>query len=287
MIPLCTYVKSFFNPSVETADYPKHTDGKLFLTTNEEGGQSTISELSEEPIYGNTIVCTSGFFGLNVAAKRGSTSKINQNKIEYLVFVDNSKRVEKFWKQLEFIIRESDSRGEVKNKTIELLKKCPQDFFPGEAVEELKSSVKNLEREISSGDSWLSNEEQFQKIKKIFDKNHFVFLPIDLCHKKSIENLSSGMLRNSMKADLLYLSNVREYAEKDGRIANFRNSMEALLHSINNNNFCIDTIPRSYGIDCEDVYPLTQRIVRNLSLDNIDEIASSSPSDSDNFEAEI
>lgn len=236
---------------------------RLFLTTNEEGQDSTLEKLSRHELNGDTIVGVSGFFILNAASCRGITSEHSREGIRNIIVLDKSIPLEDFWENTVRIVKTSSDRFEVADRIEKLLMDKRKLYYgyncccDGCLQEDVKSRIRRLRCEITSGQSWLSSDLRFERIKRIFGENRFVFKRVDLCDSATVHDIASRMRACGMKLDMVYLSNVREYAEDDGYLAEFRQSLNPLVSS---DGFLVDTKPREGSL--YNRVKLTQRVSR-------------------------
>lgn len=184
---------------------------RVFLHSNEDCQEDTLKTLSEKVVTGNTAIGVSGFFLLNAVAARSAAGSLT---IENIVLIDCSLRVEHFWKEMERIIRLSSARGELIDQVEGLLYDESVRYFSGnpdmDTAALAKSGIRHLEVDVASGLSWLSTDENFEKIKKIFDANKFVFLRMDLKDASSVGRLCEVLKDHSFTVDMLYASNVTD-----------------------------------------------------------------------------
>lgn len=236
---------------------------RVFLVTNESGQTETLGKMRRHPMNGNTMVGVSGFFVLNAAAVRAVETSNPEKKVKYLVLLDRSQRVNDFWNQMQCIITQSSSRDDVITQVKDLLLD-KKDFYytsytsPDGSLSTAKYYIAELDREIVSGASWLSSDEKYQRIKEIFDANHFVCLQQNLCNKRAMDALAGTMEERGMTLDTLYLSNTREYAEMDSLLEVYQESLDKLITA---RVFVIDTKPRIGGCT-HHLEELTQRVFR-------------------------
>ncbi len=199
---------------------------RLFLTTNEEDKSKTLNTLANVPVQGDTFVGVSGFFSLNAAAVRGTMSF---GEIKHIVIVDRGSRVEAFWKETAKIIRESSSRAEVIEKGGQLIEKNKELYFGGGQIAPsvaARAAQEAFQKEISDGTSWLSSDEKFQSIKRIFDAGCFEFRRVDLFSNEQVEDLMDDLDDQGRTVDTVYVSNVHEYLETPGERKAYNRSLK-------------------------------------------------------------
>lgn len=238
---------------------------RIFLTTNEGNHDKVLDDLKKEALIGNTVVdehggsafiAVSGFCGLNLASVRGEDSENADEKIDALIVLDRSSRVEAFWKEMKEIIVSSETRHEVIAKLEKLVE---TDLFKGV---KLPSHIKydpltGLREEILKGTSWLSTTRRFNKIKEIFVNNRFIFKRVDVTDRESMQSLKEAIQNAQLKVDALYVSNIAEYLKPDEAIP-FKEGMRLIAQ---NNTLVVDTAPRP----TKDA-PLKQRVVREFKI---------------------
>ncbi len=204
-------------------------DYRLFLTTNEKGQEATLDRLSKEPRSGNTIMGVSGFFVFNAAAARTQPDDLS------ILLVDCSKRVEFFWKNILPKLQRANDRIDAMTCICnELTSNANRYYHPEEVskftavngqIQEAKpedpkqerltpdlfvrgSVIPSLMNEVRNGSSWLSTDEKFKKIQKIFNEKRFHFKLIDLLNPKSAQELKEFAKKHQLTIDTLYFSNV-------------------------------------------------------------------------------
>jgi hypothetical protein len=261
--------KPIFNQAFKNLPECPPNDETLFLTTTEENLARILGIMGREPLVGDVMMGVSGFYTLNVAAVRAQN---NGQKIPYLLLVDCSTRVEKFWIKMQEIMQEAKTPQDVSLKILDFASSNPEEFWKpshsnnSQCVKEASrkrayTDVNNLALEIESGTSWLSSQEKFETIKQIF-KDRFAFVRLDFFDGKSVRALCSRISQLNFKFDSIYLSNMREHAEIDRNLPGFHESLKELKSVITDKTLFIDTKPRvvqkNYTGD------LTQRVVRNI-----------------------
>lgn len=239
---------------------------RIFLTTNEGLHEEVLIELQREPVIGNTFldshggntfIAVSGFCGLNIASVRGDESE-NPAKIDTIIILDRSLRVQNFWEKMKEIITSSNTRHEVIDKLEELI------FSELFKVKGMPSHIKydpltDLRGEILAGNSWLSTTRRFNVIKQIFANKRFIFKRIDVTDLKSMQSLKEALLKNNRKVDTLYISNIPEYLKAD----QFESFKQGISELVEDKIFVVDTVPRK-SVDeklCQRVLKLTREKV--------------------------
>jgi len=191
--------------------------GFVYPVTNETGQKETIQTMENLPSAGNTLIGVSVFFLLNVAAVRGDA-------IKALMCIDLSSRVEAFWYDFKKVITSSVTIEETTRKVIELVTQKASVYFKDNCSQ---VPIELLKREISEGVSWLSSDERFCRIKRIFAEGRFVFMLADLRNAETTYSIREKMTRIGLVADSVYLSNLydcnRNSAKKELLLTSVRN----------------------------------------------------------------
>jgi hypothetical protein len=272
-------LKTIFEPEFgyEGRDDHRH---RVFLSTNEIGLNATFSHIRKEPVVGDTFIGTSSFFNLNAFSVR---SQAPGRTLKYLVVVDCSLRVEKFWKEfaqkmassVNTIDEAQDVVYDIMNENAEFFFRPSRQiiFFGATPLEQASMSYEKFIKEIRQGLTWLSCKKRFSIILELFRQHHFFFVRADLSDPIAMKKLQRRLVEGSMHLDTLYLSNVREYVNDDGRIASFQNTMKSFVSP---ETLIIDTNIR------ESLYslkPLVQRVGRlgNTSVTRYFPSSSNSP----------
>lgn len=199
---------------------------------------------------------TSGIFGLDVTANLSASSPIAG-----VISIDNSSRVAKFWEQFTTFIVDCKSPAEMQVGLIELLSKHKDTFFPKSTQDQItiiKDYETALNEQISSGQSWLSNQTKFDSIKSLFANKTFVHLTQDLSDPKTTTMIQVAMKTHSLKFAILYLSNIREVCEGKGELARFQEAMGKLQECADEHTLVIEVELRPGGLRNE--APLTQKV---------------------------
>lgn len=241
---------------------------RVFLVTNELANEETIDILARQKIAGNAIMGVSGFFTLNLASVRGTRAEGNET-IEYLILFDRSLRVEHFWAHMKPIIQNSNTRIQLLTSMARLLTENQNDYYDGYftndpiAPQTIRlSQYRSLDKEIANGNSWLSDDIKFARIKKIFDQNHFLFLRLDLSDPKSFKCLKNELTQRNINLDTIYISNILEYMKTTDSV---RKCAESVMEVIHPQTLIIDTIERTY-MEKSSGHP-TQRVRRAHGAD--------------------
>lgn len=241
-------------------------DEKLYITTNEMKQRETLALLSFLPLVPDSrkpaMVAFSSFCGLNLAAVRN---------IKFIIMIDRSVRVKRFWEEMEkIIVRVSNNEEAIREIVTTLTEKstnfwpdcpCGNDNCQKTSKEIAKDRLLKLKFEVMNGESWLSSQEKFAKIKSIFDKGNFIFKRIDFFDFNKIRVLSKTVKKLGLTLDLFYLSNIREYAKNSNKLYNFEVSMNKLFNAMTEGTLIVDTKPRLLNFISGQVEPLEQRVV--------------------------
>lgn len=237
----------------------------LRLTTNESGHREILKELASKLVLGDTLVAVSTFCGLNMAAIRGADLADAEHRIKYLVFLDISLKVEKFWRQIEGIVSECQTRQEAIG-AIKSSIRADYKYYYLSNEDNLNRHIKRLEGEIDSNISWLSTDERYNFIREIFAQKRFIFKRIDLYDSSATEAIASALKTHGMKIDTFYLSNMSEMAREEHKTAELRQAFNKFLPLMNNASLIVDTLPRKEGL--RSYSPLIQRIIQKIFKQN-------------------
>lgn len=226
---------------------------RLFLTSNERGFDQTLEKYAQAEATGNTLIGVSGFFILDLAAARQVKPLIKN-----IILLDRSDRVQFFWHAINEIVKTSSHFLEATQKIKQhLLNEKNRYFSSGWDYNDDKRyefTLSTLENHIRLNLSWLSSEEKYGKIHKIFIKNRFTFLKLDFFEDRSFPDLANCLKTKNYQVDTLYLSNIWEYADSlEQRQNYYRNIKQIILPAtsliLTNSGRCIK---------CE---PLNQRLI--------------------------
>ncbi len=255
----------------------------LYPVTNELKQKETLDKAKRYPVTEKVLLFTSCFFGLNLAAARG-TETTSDKRIEYLVCVDFSEKVELFWKGISPIISKGINAKEVKEKIQIYILTNKTDLFTPEDQKYAVSFVQLIEKEVKEKISWLSSKESFHHIQKIFSQGHFKFLRANLYNKKHTTYISNEIKKLGLKCDSIYISNIREYVEhleqipifKD-LIKVFREAIKAFQEVSSKDTYLFDTVPRK--ISEQKTKLATMRMRRGFWRAPMDQVLPYSPSE--------
>lgn len=217
----------------------------VYLTTNEAGQETTLRKAAKYPVtIGKVLLFVSGFCGLNLAAARGRDSE-SHSKIKYLLCVDKSDQTELFWKMISSVVPTS-TREEAISKIRAINLGNPTALYPCTCWGGKKAKIEDvdLKEEISNQISWLSTDASYACIQKIFQKKHFAFIKGDMFNPGTTRSLAQVLQDHGLVLDTIYLSNLREYAEIQGCLPQFRSAMHELQRACFDQTYVVDTKPR-------------------------------------------
>lgn len=219
---ICTFYK---HPHCQVIDSYTH---RPLVATNETGQAKTLETLKKSERIGTGFIGVGGFFNLNAASRR---------KLDVIILIDCGLRVGDFWQDVEEIIRTNDNRQEVISKIQMLLRRNASQYFTGgsalsgldnpDTVAEIE--IENFQREIDQNLSWLSDNERFNKIKKIFRDSCFFFMQADLFDPNQMEDIRSILQGAKITVDTIYLSNLGEYADGTLQRSRYITAMKKLI----------------------------------------------------------
>ncbi|MCB1113078.1 MAG: hypothetical protein H7A37_05330 [Chlamydiales bacterium] len=252
-----------------------HSFYRLFLVTNEQGQGLTLEKLGDPektPAEGSVMIGTAAFFNLNAIAARHSP-------IKKLIIIDKSPVAKYFWEKFSEIMDEVNQpklwhlralahhrpvlqyQREIVIEKVEKLLKDKRLIwanFWGEP-----SALRPFQLEFYDGVSWLFDDQRFEKICRLFKEKRFEFHQASFTEPNSIAEVIHSIPRE-MTVDMLYLSNIREYATKEEEHDKFVASLYILKTVCTNNTYVIDTLPREGGISSP--LDLRQRITKNFLI---------------------
>jgi len=238
-----------FQSCFSTVPSPVTEEDDFYLTTTEHNDNQVLDAAAKSKVGAAKVALfTSGFFGLNLASVRDSATSSTEG-VEYLLNVDYSSTVEYFWEHVKPIIVSNDRKGTIA-KINDFIFTNRNKLFPGCSccsVRKAESGLRNLQREISQGTSWLSSDERFQKIQSIFKANKFACVRADLTDEKATEEIARNLAEKGLTLDTIYVSNIREYTECDDKLALFQKAMEKLKSVSTKETLVVDTAVRDKG----------------------------------------
>lgn len=233
---------------------PELREHEFCLTTNELDQVKTLDIMKRKLLVGNALLSVSTFYGLNVFAARG---KKNRQTLSYIIMIDNSLRVQMFWKEIQKIISKFSSKDDAFKEIKSFILEQSEQFWsslnfwsrkdrcyktPKEWKEE---SVQKLEDEVFKTKlSWLSTQKRYERIKSVFDAGYFVFKRIDLRDSTNARALSQVNNQLGIILDTVYISNIPEWVEAKGHLPFFYDAINELRQSMTNQTLLIDTKTR-------------------------------------------
>lgn len=224
---------SCFNDITSSVKNAYFENSQVYITTNENQEEQTLSTLQKMDSVGQAFIGTSGLSSLNLAAVR--------KQVDYIVIIDPSNRTKLFWKNISHLIISCSNRKECLEKIkIHLL--LSMDNYGLE-----KKAVGLYCKELSSPKSWLAQDDRFEKIWKIFKGNRFAFLQADLIDTPVCESIKKVFERFNLKTDTAYLSNIHDYINPED-YQQYEKSLECLLSK---NTIIVDTHDQSFKITKE------------------------------------
>lgn len=230
---------------------PSKSLSQLYVNTTENEEEKILAEAGKVKVGAAKVVLfTSCFFGLNLASARGENT-LEKVGPEYLLCVDTSQKVPLFMRKVKEIA-ESNDRMETIRKINDFILANHADLYVStcsccSTEDKAKYQISNLEKDIKRNVSWLSSDERFAKIQAIFRADKFALLSADLSDSNAMQAIADALKANNLTLDTLYLSNVREYEEHDGKLDSFRSAVEKLKAVATPETLVVDTKVRSGG----------------------------------------
>ncbi len=200
-------------------------DHKPMVTTNEINSGSIIGEMGTKAPQGNLMVAVSGFFALNIFAVR-------QN-LDYLLLLDRGTKVHHFWQETKRIIENTDDHSQACESLMNMIERNQEYYYSGHSQyspEFIKNIIiQDLAREVLNGTSWLSTQSKYWRIKTLFHLNRIEFKQVDLCNPTPLKWITTAINISGLSVDIIYLSNVQEYAAKEKKLTLFYKSLKPLI----------------------------------------------------------
>ncbi len=237
MTSLATMYRSLPECSYSYDDYMH----RVFLTTNEKGYAKVLQQLEHIKIKGNTIIGVSGLYTLNIAAKRLMMDY--NNKIRNIIIIDRSDKTKFFWENISSIIKESPNKDIAMERILDNFWVNKRIYYTDDdqqSEKQASSWIISVLYEIQEDTSFLSTEESFNAIKKIFDQDGFQFLRLDFSEEETFQKFAQTYKQSKLETDTIYLSNVLEYlnfSEQDKALA-------SLVNLVSYRSLIVDTKPR-------------------------------------------
>lgn len=202
----------------------------LFLTGDEGGKPEAIAKVKKHPLTAGADVAlmTSGMLGLNFATQRGTGSS-DQRRIAKVISVDYSSVTEVFWERFGILLKSSDDRTTLISALfLELLQNAPFYFTPDDYERRSKAQLDDLKDEIDNGRHFLSTDEGYAEVRKLFKEKRFVHLRADLADPRLTDSICCILQSRNEKLETLYLSNISDYANHEDRHKDFVSALEKL-----------------------------------------------------------
>ena len=212
------------------SEYDKYNDG-LFLTTNESNQNETLDKLRRICMNGNTAIGVSGCFILNAVAIRGyGASPLSAKKIEQIVIVDRDVCVEQFWDFMRNLLQKPNLSREAAKQAIEKeIISNSGKYWPNNSSIIATGYKEILDCEIECGISFLSDETKFQVIHKIAMNGNLIFKRLDMFDPASLTAVAEALKKEGHAVDMVYVSNVSEYASNPVQKSGFLKSVEQIV----------------------------------------------------------
>jgi MYND finger len=198
------------------------TQARAFTVTNERGQDKVIALLQKLKGEGEVFIGTSCLASLDLASV--------QENVNYIIVMDVSKVTRIFWKNATPLIRESTSREDCAQRIIKDLEKNIDVYYPKMQRYgfPMTTYISLVARKLQEPASFLSDKDRFEKIKKIFDLNHFVFLHLDLADTGACREIRNHLNKLKLKiTNTIYLSNIIEFI-LPADLDNYGKSLELL-----------------------------------------------------------
>jgi len=176
---------------------------KLYMTSVLTEQQKTLEVIAKRPMNGNLIVGIADFSLLNAVAIRDYQ---NTHSSPYLLLIERSLQVESFWKKLPATIKLAKNRHDAISRIDSLLRTnnsfgASPDYSP----------MQELNEEIKSNISWLSDDARFVKVQTMFAQGRIAFKRLNFYDSNAFAKLARIFEYHHLKVDLLYLSNVHDF----------------------------------------------------------------------------
>jgi hypothetical protein len=165
----------------------------------------------------NLAIGIGGFCTLDLASVR--------DNIRYILIVDPSVSTEIFWKKMVPIIQNAEGRKDCEKKIHQNIIKCIEKY--GHLDEKMDEHYISL---LIKGTSWLSTEQRFSHIQKIFKDNHFAFIRMDLIDNVACRKIQTFHESHGLIADIMYISNVINFIHAED-LNKFGSSLSMLTTS--------------------------------------------------------
>jgi hypothetical protein len=137
------------------------------------------------------------------------------------------------------IIRNAKDRKDCEKKIHQNIISWIEDY--GHSNEKMDEYYISL---LIKGSSWLSTEDRFSRIKKIFNNNHFAFIRLELFDNKAISAIQAIHDNHGIRADIMYISDTINFIQAED-LEKFGRSLSILTTS---KTIFIDTEEEEYKI---------------------------------------
>ncbi|MBF0594034.1 MAG: hypothetical protein HQL22_03625 [Candidatus Omnitrophica bacterium] len=188
----------------------KQVNGFFWPQSNEEGVGEILQQLDRRPGKGSGIhLGTSSLLNLSIAAARRSQA---------VVIVDINRNVTSFWRMVRAVILSPEmadvSRPLAERRRafmLKLVRAVLNDrlLAPYLADDTLLDRDK-IERMADEPDSWLSSDDSFAFVQRLFKEGKVVNLTMDLLETEGVHGIQGWMRRYNLRADTMYLSNIMD-----------------------------------------------------------------------------
>lgn len=201
----------------------------VFITSNEKGSKKTLAVAQKSKGFGNTALIVSGFFGLDLVAKR--------NGIQRIIAIDVAPSVEAFWRYTAQIIEGCESRDMfIRNFIISL--SAQQEVYFGPIIRSHGDSIKTWKQSAISSvltkitddpNFWLNNDKSYAKIRKIFVTKGFIFKRMSLTDDSQVIHLCTALSKvKNIFLDIIYHSNIYHILKTPSQVESFDNNIQRL-----------------------------------------------------------
>lgn len=175
-----SFRKSFENVKRNTTFIDDTNIGYLY--SNEEGVDNTMTWLKSQKAYGDTFIGVACTFTL-------SAFSIRPESVDHLLAIDITAGTGRFWRDVEKVVLSEENRAE--------------------ALKKFVSHFKNATEEASlDNQSFLSSDEQYAKVRKMFSEGKFTFIQADLTSEEVLEAVGKALKKEGHTVDSTYQSNI-------------------------------------------------------------------------------
>lgn len=266
--PFQEYLRSLSAPFGLKDQYPF----RVFLTAHEFKKEHILSALEKTKTCGTVVIGTSCLYSLDLFSiqRQGGNLK-------HLIIIDISEHVNLFWKNFEAIILGAKNRIECLESITQDVKRNCKNYFPKCTSEDVAhDNILLLKLDIFQNVSFLSSDDRFKTIQNLFIEKRFAFVQGTFFGSNYIETISEYLLHRDWKIDILYLSNLHEYAESADFLELYRKAISDFKLVMSDDTNIIDTEPKVNGLENKSL--LEQRISNKFISRPITDIIPCSPS---------